>query len=288
MSYNEVLFEEIYTNCIGIIQNSNDRNIKNKEKVFAINYDKVKEIDDCNVQEFFAIAHELKTYEMLKGLKLDPIASNDNKPGVDFICKLGNVECVTFTQPMDEESQKTLKGNMNRYKAYEPRVSQAIMEKFKKFKDYLIKNKIDKTKPNIICLNAGICNYDIFSTTFLTACEKILFGLGFETLLINRETNEEFWCRAYEKTILNHNGKEIEINLFNKDDFCIISGVLLIINRVDEKYSKPILFINPKAKVKIDKRKTKKILCLQKKLKSTYIYSCNGITISPRSYRGII
>ena len=82
-----------------------------------------------------------KTYEMLKRLKLDPIASNDNKPGVDFICNLGNVECVTFTQPMDEKSQKTLKGNMNRYKAYEPRVSQAIMEKFKKFKDYLIKNK---------------------------------------------------------------------------------------------------------------------------------------------------
>ena len=39
----------------------------------------------------------------------------------------------------------------------------------------------------------------------------------------------------------------------------IKSGIILIIDCVNEKYAKPILFINPKAKVKIDKRKTKKI-----------------------------
>ena len=287
MSYNKVVFEDIYDDCLKIMQKSNDRNVVKKQKCFEQYYNEVTTTDNYNVQEFFAIAHELRTYEMLKYLKMKTTANNDDKPGPDFICNLGNLECVTFMQPSDEKSKKILKSNINRYKAYEPKVSQAIYEKFKKFQKYIEKNNIDQTKPNIICLNAGICKDDIFPTTLLRICEKILFGLGYETLLLNPKTNEEIWFRSYEDTIQNHNEKEIDINFFNFNEFSIISAVLLIINSVDEQYSKPILFINPKANVKIDKRKIKKFLCLEKVSKDTYEYFNNGKQTLPYQYNGI-
>ena len=190
MSYNPYLFDKIYKSCLDIINKSNDKNLKKKKKDLDFAYNKVKNTDNCEIQEFFAVAHELKTYQLLKKLKQRPFSNNDDKAGVDFVAKLGNVECVTFSIPQDDNSKKILSGNFNRYKAYEPRVTQAITEKLNKYKTYIEKKQIDTNKPNIICLNSGICGYDIHSSTFISACERILYGLGFDTLFVNLETNE--------------------------------------------------------------------------------------------------
>ena len=287
MSYNPYLFKKIYNSCSNIINQTNDKNLKKKKKNLEFAYKRVQETDNCEIQEFFSVAHELRTYELLKKLNKQVLANNDDKAGVDFVCNLGNIECVTFNMPKDDNSKKILNGNMNRYKAYEPRVSQAINEKLNKYRTYILKNQIDKNLPNIICLNSGICGYDIHSSTFLNACERIIYGLGDDTLFINRETKEEFWGRSFQDKIIKPNGKEIETNLFSNKAYNIISGVLLIDNLVDENYSRPILYINPNAKIKIDKRRVRKMLCLIKDDELKYHYSCNGKLTSVNQYKGV-
>ena len=287
MSYNEILFENIYNACVYIIEKSDDKYIKKKKEKLDFAYKKVQDLNDCEVQEFFATAHELKTYEMLKGLKLLPVANNDETPGVDFTSKLGNIECVTFMKPSDELSKRILSGNLNRHKAYEPRVTQALNEKLNKYKSYLSKWQIDASRPNIICLNPGICGYDIHYETFITACQRVLYGVGDEALIVNRETNERTWSHLYQNKIIKPNGQEINADIFNTDDYKIISGILLIDNLVDKPYTRPILYINPNANVKIDRRSIKKVMCLLKHSDSAYHYVCNGKATNIYKYKGI-
>lgn len=294
MPYNPYLFDKIYNNCCDIINQSKDKNIKLKKHDLDFAYDKVEKTNNCEVQEFFAVTHELRTYELLQKINKLPFAHKDSKRGVDFFSKLGNIECVTFQNPSDVTSQQILNGTLNHYKAYEPRITQALNSKLEKYVKYTNEQKrdskrhiIELNKPNIICLNLGICGYRMFPEDAIRACEKILYGIGFDTLVVDIKTQYKWWSRSYEEKIIKPNGKEIPINFFSKEEYKIIGGVLLLYQNVDEPYTKPILYINPKANIMIDKRQTKKLLCLLQDTETRFHYSLNGQPISINQYRGI-
>lgn len=284
MSYNHFLFQQMFDEANQIIENSDDKSIRRKKKKLEIAYKKVQQSDSSDVQEFYSLLHEIRTYELLKKLNLKPVSHNDNSAGPDYISDIGYVECVTFTKPTDDDSKKILKGSFNRYKAYEPRVSQAIQEKYYKYKKYFEEDEIDKTCPRIVCVNAGQCEFDIHGETFIEAFEKILYGLGCESVEIDASMKTEHWFRKYEDSMTKPNGALIETDLFSKKPFSIISAVMYVDNLVYEKYNRPIIYINHNAKVKIDRRKIRKFLSFIRVGKLKYNYYRNGKITSHRKY----
>ena len=88
MPYNPYLFDKIYNNCCDIINQSKDKNIKLKKHDLDFAYDKVEKTNNCEVQEFFAVTHELRTYELLQKINKLPFAHKDSKRGVDFFQNL--------------------------------------------------------------------------------------------------------------------------------------------------------------------------------------------------------
>lgn len=279
MAYNNILFEKIYEDCLNIIKSTEDKNIKAKKKILDFAYSRINMVNNCEVQEFYGVVHELKTYKMLELLNQHPMANDDNKAGCDFICKFGNIECVTFNKPTDEDSIRILNGSCDRHKALDPRLSQAIESKMQKYKKYLTNKQIDVNKPNIICVNAGVCSYEIHQSTYIKACEKILYGIT-DALLINIKENKMEFAKTIQDKIIKPNGKEIKINFFCNPDYRIISGVLYINNLINENYNSPILYINPNADIKIDKRYVRKFLSFIKEGSTKYYYSCNGQKLS--------
>lgn len=287
MSYNKELFKQMFNDGLDIMEKSNDVNLKRKRKNFEYSYKLVREKDDCNIQEFYSILHELRTYQLLNRLGLQPIANNDNHAGPDFISKIGYVECVTFSRPTDPKSNEILKGSFNRYKVYEPKVSQAIQEKTRKYLDYLSKGQIKNDIPRIICLNPGACKFDIQGTTFIEAVEKILYGIGCECVEINVNAKKEKWFRKYEDKTIKPNGAQIETDLCSNCEFSVISAILLIDNLVYEKYSHPIIFINHRSSIKVDRRSTRRILNFVKVGKMRFCFCKNGRPINYSKYNGI-
>ena len=133
MSINKDLFSHIYENCVSIITNSLDINIKKKKVKLDSAYQTLSETQDHELQEFYSIVHELRFYQYMKNLGKHIIAADDNKAGPDFNTELGYIECVCASKGATDTLERKclderLNQSMNRYIAALPRLSSVILD----------------------------------------------------------------------------------------------------------------------------------------------------------------
>lgn len=265
MSINKNLFNYIFENCLSIITNSSDVNIKKKNVKLDLAYQTLSKTEDHELQEFYSIVHELRFYQYMKNLEKHIIAVDDNKAGPDFTTELGYIECVCASKGVKGTLERKylderLNQSMNRYIAALPRLSSVILDKKKKYESYLRHNKIDEKKPCIIAINTSIFSNEFHSDLNLDLILKILYGIGCTTMRFNLETNQfiedtECESRLYEDTGLKPpKNIELQFNYFSQKEFENISGVILNNNSIGEELKKEnfCLFLNPFARCPID------------------------------------
>lgn len=265
MGINKRLFAKIYERCLKIIADSSDANIKNKEtKLHKAYYDLCK-TEDHELQEFYSIVYELRFYQYINDLGIEIKAGNDNKGGPDFITELGYIECVCPTKGESGTLERQwldnrLKQPMNRYEAVLPRLSGAILDKRKKYKNYLDKNTIDKTKPCIIAINTSIFSNEFQSSSNLELILKILYGIGNEIVEYDTETNSFVETNGVAVHTYESEGVKpprnipLALNIFADKEYKNISGIILNNNAIGEELSDEFfyLLLNPVASVQID------------------------------------
>lgn len=260
MEINQKLFNDIYNNCLKIINTSTDSNLKKKKSKLDKSYDELCIKENHELQEFYSIVHEIRVYKYLSDLGVEICASDDIKAGPDFITNLGYIECTNATKgangtPERSYLNKRLKGTMNRFEAALPRLSSSIWDKSKKFKEYLENNIINAEKPCIIALSTAIFSNEFHSDLNLTLLLQILYGIGCETMAFNRTTNQ-----FVEETAETHSyqveskkppkNTSIPLNFFSNPEYEHIAGVILNNNSIGEELNKKYfcLLLNPHAK----------------------------------------
>lgn len=260
MGINRKLFNDIYNNCLEIINTSTDSNLKKKKEKLDKSYNDLCIKEDHELQEFYSVVHELRVYQYLSDLGFEISASDDTKAGPDFLTNLGYLECVNATKgeigtPERIYLDKRLKGRMNRSRAALPRLSSSIWDKSRKFKSYLENHIINPEKPCIIALSTAIFSYEFHSDLNLDLLLEILYGIGYMTMTFNQTTNqfvdETAETHAYQgESIKPPKNTSIPLNFFSNPEYEHIAGVILNNNSIGEKLEKKYfyLLLNPYAK----------------------------------------
>ena len=266
MSINKKNFASKYHQCLEIIHSSSDKAILNKEEKLNKAYKKLVENDDSELQEFYSIVHELKTYHFLKTKGLAITAQNDNKKGPDFYCEeLGYIECVSVTRgekgtECREYVENCLARISFRYLAALPRITSVITDKKKKFEDYLSKRIIDSHVPRIIAINTAVFSNLVCSDSIFRLLLQILYGIGNQVLWVRRnpisfiDEGEGVETHRYNDKGNKHDNLELDLAYFEKEEYQNISAIILVKNAITEKdiENNFIIFTNPLANVPIN------------------------------------
>lgn len=260
MSINEEMFEQVYQECCSIISASSDKNILAKQKKLKADYDTLCARRDPELQEFYGVVHELRTYQYFSSKGFSGQAANDDKAGPDFLFDgLGFVECVSATKGSPQANDYALLeiqpiGTNENYRALQVRLSSVIKSKKDKIDQYLIKKQIDETTPRIIAV--GSSTFNSFPTDcVLEAIKKILFGVGALAIRLDCETLEPiastFEEHIYDDTCKKSMGKTFPVNYFSLDDYANISAVALMNNDIGDRItdSHCFLLLNPNASI---------------------------------------
>lgn len=266
MSINKKIFASIYDECLEIIHSSSDKAILNKEEKLNKAYKKLVENDDEELQEFYSIVHELKTYHFLKTKGLAITAQNDNKKGPDFYCEeLGYIECVSVTRgekgtECREYIEKCLARISLTYLAALPRITSVITDKKKKFEDYLSKKTIDSQVPRIIAINTSVFSNLFCSDSIFRLLLQILYGADNQVFWVSKNTKsfidegEGVNTYRYNDKGYKHDHLELDLAYFEKEEYQNISAIILESNAITEKdiENNFIIFTNPLANVPIN------------------------------------
>lgn len=266
MSINNKIFASIYDECLEIIHSSSDKAILNKEEKLNKAYKKLVDNDDNEVQEFYSIVHELKTYHFLKTKGLAITAQNDNKKGPDFYCEeLGYIECVSVTRgekgtECREYVEKCLARKSFTYLAALPRITSVIIDKKKKFEDYLSKKTIDSQVPRIIAINTAVFSNLVRSDSMFELLLQILYGAGNQVLWVSKnpksciDEDEGVETYRYNDKGYKHDHLELDLAYFEKEEYQNISAIILVKNAITENNIENnfIIFTNPLANVPIN------------------------------------
>lgn len=272
MSINEPLFKAIYHECLQIISKSQDKHILSKEKKLSDAYKNVCRLEDHEYQSFYSIVHELRLYAYLKQIGINVSAADDNKAGPDFISDLGYIECVCVTKGKEgsagrEYLEKRLNDYMNRYISAFPRITSVIVDKQKKYQNYIHSKRIDENISRIIAVNTSIFSNEFHSSLNLDIALKALYGIGSQTMMFDTKHNSFIAEKGVETHAYEDVGfkpptdKVLQVNYFSQDCFSDISGVLLINNAIGESLNKEYfnLLLNPNAVTPIDASLLKEI-----------------------------
>lgn len=101
MSINKPLFNSIYGECCNIVKSSQDKSILRKRNKLDYSYKQLCKTKDHELQEFYSIVHELRTYHFFCCNNLTIYAQDDNYIGPDFLCtEVGYIECVSVTKAL--------------------------------------------------------------------------------------------------------------------------------------------------------------------------------------------
>lgn len=266
MSINKTKFASIYDECLEIIRSSSDKAILNKEEKLNKAYKKLVEHDNNELQEFYSIVHEVKTYHFLKTKGLAITAQNDNKKGPDFYCEeLGYIECVSVTRgekgtECREYIEKCLARISLTYLAALPRITSVIIDKKKKFEDYLSKKTIDSQVPRIIAINTSVFSNLVRSDLMFELLLQILYGISNQVLWVRRnpisfiDEGEGVETHRYNDKGYKHDHLELDLAYFEKEEYQNISAIILVKNAITENdiENNFIIFTNPLANVPIN------------------------------------
>lgn len=259
---NKKLFENVYNECIKIIKNSDNTNILKKKDRLEEAYLGLIENNDFEHEPFYSIVHELRTYDFLSKKGYIMLPSDDNKGGPDFYNdKLGYVECVSVTKG-DEWNKKyvdeVLARNTNRYESALSRITSQIKDKTDKYASYLNKKIIEDNKPRIIAINTSIFSNEFHHNLISVLMIKILYG---NIIKFDNDTSNIFKIHFYDDDKEKMLEKTLELDYFLNEYFSNISGIILINNFIGEEITDDLftLFLNPIAKVKLNKDYIKQI-----------------------------
>lgn len=100
MSIENPCFLQIFEECNKIIHNSNDNNILGKHNKLKKSCQELLHTKDTELQQFYSVVAEIRTYDYLKNKNLNPIAHKDNTAGPDFISDIGYIECMQIFQQL--------------------------------------------------------------------------------------------------------------------------------------------------------------------------------------------
>lgn len=247
MSINKTKFASIYDECLEIIRSSSDKAILNKEEKLNKAYKKLVEHDNNELQEFYSIVHEVKTYHFLKTKGLAITAQNDNKKGPDFYCEeLGYIECVSVTRgEKGTECRKYVENCLARksfrFSAALPRITSVITDKKKKFEDYLSQKTIDSQVPRIIAINTSVFSNLVCGDTMYDLLLQVLYGIGNQILWVSKnpisfiDEGEGVETHRYNDKGYKHDHLELELAYFEKEEYQNISAIILVKNAITEK-----------------------------------------------------
>lgn len=266
MIINKTIFDSIFDECLDIIHSSSDKAILNKEEKLNKAYKKLVENNDNELQEFYSIVHELRTYHLLKTKGLSVTAQNDNKKGPDFYCEeLGYIECVSVTRgekgtECREYVEKCLARISFTYLAALPRITSVIIDKKKKFEDYLSKKTIDSQVPRIIAINTSVFSNLVSSNSMFELLLQILYGAGNQVLWVSKnpesciDEDEGVETHMYNDKGYKHDHLELDLAYFEKEEYQNISAIILVKNAITENNIENnfIIFTNPLANVPIN------------------------------------
>lgn len=272
MSINKQLFDSIYDECCKIIQFSQDKLLLQKKDKLDYSYKQLCETEDCELQEFYSIVHELRTYYFLCNNNLTVHVQDDNHIGPDFLCsEIGYIECISITKgavgtECRKYVEKCLSRSMNRYLAALPRITSAIIDKKNKYETYLSKQAIDPNIPRLIAINTSIFSNEFNSDSIIDLLLKILYGIGCQIMRVKinpisfvEENGVE--SHQYNDIGKKHSDLDLELNYFAKADFRNISAIILENNAIGENDISKYFFIftNPLANVPIEIKNLKNI-----------------------------
>lgn len=255
-----VNLDEIYNECLEIIENSNDSNIKKKKNKLVASYKLMIDSDDNDNQDFRSVVYEIRLYNYIKNLGLNIQAQNDDKGGPDFLVpEKCYIECIISTTGKEEiisipQNKGIGSTTTNDHRLGISRLSNSFITKSEKYKCYLKKDKIQSKLPLVIAIDSSILCYRTFSKIVFENMKKVLYGIGDYQYYINSNGIPVLSeCRAYTSTIFKK-GKEINISYFMNEDYSHISAVIFNCHHIKDPFCKDniMLFLNPYANYPLD------------------------------------
>lgn len=260
MSINKILFKSIYNNSLKIIEESNDKFLKNKKAKLTRSYKKLCDENNHECQEFYSVVHELRTFDFLKRKRVNVKANNDNNAGPDFYSDdFGYIECISITKGEGKNKEyvdDVLSRDTNRSEAILTRITSCANDKIKKIDKYLKNKTIFNDKPILLAINASIFSNELHSDLVLEKFLSVFYGIGNPLFVFNKNRQKSDAKTEYHESIgeIKKNfSKNIELNLFAKEEFKIISGIIVINNSIGEEINDNYfkILVNKNAHIKV-------------------------------------
>ncbi len=264
MNINEKLFMKVYQECMHIIEDSPDGSIQSKKSKLQHAFETSINHQDAEIQGFYSIVAELRTYQFLKNNSFTIKVQDDEIIGPDFfVPDIGYIECVSVTKGQPgyygrQYVDDVLSGQVNRYIASLPRMSSVILDKKEKYTRYFDKNVIDQKMPRLIAVNASIFANEFHGSLVFDSAMKILYGIGCQTIRISKN-NSLGECSDMRTYMSDNTGKKsdstlLQLDYFSQEPYRIVSAVIVENNPIGEPLAKDqfCIFINPNAIAPID------------------------------------
>ncbi|MBR5126391.1 MAG: hypothetical protein IKU68_06620 [Oscillospiraceae bacterium] len=219
---------------------------------------------------YYNLAHELKCLHFLSRFgEVAPALDCSHTDGCDailndhyqieFVCCSPGAN--TDKSGYDRFSVKNLNGFMlcdyaEKEKFLFSRITTALHAKQTFYEDHISKNTISANKPYIIFLGLGELSYDMLCGNFGIDLTGVLLGKGCPTITINGEGKVTGRGYTHNESFPKYNGAAINCNLFCREEFRCVSGVIFTDAALYDEYTtkNTWLFINPFATTKIRKK----------------------------------
>jgi len=236
------LYEKVFNKCKAILENSNDKNMKSKESRLIAAFNQLREVQEPT-QEFYGLVHEITLYDFLLKHNINLVTGSDLHGGPDFSSEIGYIECVSTTMgkrgtPGREWIDRQLDKNMNRYLSALPRLSRVIFDKRAKYEDYIKNGVVDKSTPLVIAVSSAMFTKEFCGDLIFDLALKILYGIGTQTFPFDKVSHsfisqKGIATHCYEDRGRKSVDKELELNFFAKEEYNIISAVLVATNVIN-------------------------------------------------------
>ncbi len=266
-------YEKVFKKCKAILENSNDKNMKSKESRLIATFNQLCKVQEPT-QEFYGLVHEITLYDFLLKHNINPVAGSDLHGGPDFSSKIGYIECVSTTMgekgtPERDLIDWRLEQGMNRYLSALSRLTSVIRSKRMIYNSYIDKQVVDKSTPLVIAVSSAMFTKEFCGDLIFDLAMKILYGIGSQTFPFDMVSHSfipqnGIATHCYEDKGRKSEDKELELNFFSKEEYNIISAVLVTTNVINEDLENQhvAIFVNPNAINKLDTNKIDNIRCL--------------------------
>lgn len=224
----------------------------------------------CISTRYYNLAHELKCLQFLtKYGTVNPALDYLHAAGCDavlsdhyqieFVCTSPGAN--TDKSGYDRFSIRNMRGFMvcdysEKEKFLFSRITSVLDAKRNFYKAHIAKNALSSDKPYLIFLGLGELSLDMFCGDYGIALTGVLLGKGHPVLKISNAGKLIDSGYTHNESFAKYTGAPIDCNLFCRDDFRCVSGIIFSDASLYDAYTtdNTWLFLNPFANVKIRKK----------------------------------